>query len=248
MNCLEIREHLAEFALGTLPPAEARRIERHLEWCEGCRKEATELREGATPMALSLPAVEPPPRLEERVVTRILAAAGRWRTASRRGVRALVASTAAAVILAVGALGWAIAERQNVGAVRAQAADQLAEVRQLVGALRDVGATPFQATLHSTDANSQSSGSVTVYSALGVKDFVLAQVVLVGHQSPPYSFELTDGRGDVLSGGPLVKTDNGTWLFYDQTGRNLSRGVTVLVLDRSNTAVLTGTLSPATEK
>jgi len=248
VNCLAVRDQLTEYALGTLPLEEARRIERHLEWCEGCRKEVAELQEGLVPVAMSLRLAEPPPQLQERVVARVLAAAGRWSPGSRRVMRALVASTAAAVLVAVGALGWAIAERQNVGVVKQQAADQLAEARRFQQFLRSVGALPYGAQLHPTDRNSHSTGTVTVFSAPNVRDFVLATVVLTDRPSPPYRFELTDGRGHVLAGGNLVKTNNGSWIFYDEPDTNLSRGVTVLVLDRSSAAVLTGTLIPTTGK
>jgi hypothetical protein len=247
VNCLEVREYLTEYALGTLGPDEARRIERHLEWCEGCRKEVAELQEGVASLTVSLPPIQPPPQLEERLVTRILTAAGRWRPASRRGVRALVASTMAAVLVAVGALGWAIAERQNVVDVKQQAADQLAQANSFIRFLQSVGATPFFATLRPTSSESQASGSVTVYSGRNVEDFVLAQVVLSGGEDSSYTFKLADRRGRLLSGGKLTKTNNtNSWIFYDLTGRNLAQGVNVLVLDSSGSAVLTGVLKQAT--
>ena len=246
MSCLQVRDHLTEYALGTLAREEARQVERHLEWCEGCRKEVAELQEGLTSVALSLPVVDPPPQLEERVVTRILATAGRWRPASRQAVRGLVASTLAAVLVALGALGWAVAERQDAVDVKQQAADELAQANQFVRLLQSVGATPYIAKLRPTSQNSQASGSVLVYSARSVKDFVLAQLVLPSGKGASYSFELTDRSGHVLSGGKLTKTSNAdAWLFLDRTGRNLSGGVNVLVLDSAGSAVLSGVLKPA---
>jgi hypothetical protein len=247
-TCLQIRELLTEFALGTLDPQDVRRVERHLEWCEGCRKELAELQEGLTPVALSLKAADPPPQLEEKVVARILSAAGKWRSSSRRGVRALVAATMAAILVAAGALGWAVAERRNVVDVKAKAADQLAEAKRFASVLQSVGATPYLATLRSTSSESQSSGSVIVYSGANLENFVLVQVVLSGRQESPYTFELTDRRGHVLEGGPLTKTNNGTWLFYDRPRRNLAKGVTVLILNKSGEAILSGTLTRASGK
>lgn len=232
--------------MGTLDIEESRRVERHLEWCEGCKKELAELQEGLTPIALSLAPVEPPRQLEERVVARLLTAAGRWKPASRQGVRALAAATLAAVLVAVGALGWAVAERQNAVDVRAQAADRLAQAQDFAHFLQSVGATPYFSTLRPTSQNSDASGNVVVYSARRVQDFVLAQLVLPSGKGSAYTFELTDRDGRILSGGKLTKTnDANTWLFLDRTGRNLSRGVNVLVLDASQTAVLTGVMKPA---
>jgi hypothetical protein len=243
MTCLQVREQLAEYALGTLSPEAARVVERHLEWCEGCRKEVAELQEGLIPLALSLAPAEPPRALEERVVTRIMTATGRWRATSRRGVRALVAATLAAVLVAFGALGWAVAERQKVFDVRNQAADQLAEAKAFAAVLQSAGATPSFANLRTTSQDSQASGTVLVYSGREVANFVLAQLLLPADKGSSYSFELTDRSGQVLSGGNLTKTNNAnTWLFLDRTGRNLSHGVNVLVLDSSGSAVLTGVL------
>jgi anti-sigma factor RsiW len=246
MNCLEVREHLTEYSLGMLGADEARRIERHLEWCEGCRREGAELQEGLMPLAASLPQVDPPLQLEERIVTRVLEATGRWKTTSRRGVRALVASTLAAVMVALGALGWGVAERQKAVDVKLQAADQLAQARRIVRVLQSVGATPYFAALRPTSQSSEASGTVLVYSGREVEDFVLAQLVLPPGKGSEYSFQLTDRIGEVLSGGKLTKTNNAnTWIFLDRTERNLSRGIGVLVLDSSGSAVLTGVMKPA---
>jgi Putative zinc-finger len=232
--------------LGTLDIEESRRVERHLDWCPGCRKEFAELQEGLTPIALSLVPLEPPRQLEERVVARLLTAAGRWKTTSRQGVRALVAATLAAVLVALGALGWAVAERQNAADVKNQAADRLAQAQDFAHFLQSVGATPYFSTLRPTSQISDASGTVVVYSARRVQDFVLAQLVLPAGKGSSYTFELTDRDGGILSGGKLTKTNNAnTWLFLDRTGRNLSRGVNVLVLDASESAVLTGVMKPA---
>jgi hypothetical protein len=247
VNCLEVREQLTEYALGTLAPEEARRVERHLEWCEGCRKELAELLDGMAPLALTVPEANPPRHLEERVVTRLMAASGRWKGASQRGIRALVTATAAAMLVAVGALSWAIAERQNAVDVKQEVAGQLEQANNFIKALQAVGATPYTAVLRSTSGDSQASGTVIVYSGRSVNDFVLLQAVLPGKATASYSFELTDRTGHQLSGGRLAKTNNtDAWVFVDRTGQNLSHGVSVLVLDDSTgAAVLTGVLEPA---
>ena len=199
-----------------------------------------------SPLALSLVPAEPPRQLEERVVARLMTAAGRWKTASRQGMRALVAATLAAILMALGALGWAVAERQKADDVKQQAADRLAQAQDFARFLQSVGATPYFSTLRPTSQNSDASGNVVVYSARRVADFVLAQLVLPADRGSSYTFELTDRDGRVLSGGKLAKTnDANTWLFLDRTGVNLSRGVNVLVLDAEGDAVLTGVMRPA---
>src|SRR6266702_4781886 len=107
MKCVEVRDRLTEHELGSLSPDDRRHVERHLEWCAGCRKEAAELAEGAETLALALPLDTPAPALEDRVVHEVLAAAGRRpHLARRRTVRALAVATLVAALLAVAAVGW----------------------------------------------------------------------------------------------------------------------------------------------
>src|SRR5207248_9250766 len=94
-ECLEFRARLGEHAVSTLPEKDRRELERHLEWCAGCRKEARELQEGAAMAGLSLPAVEPPPGLEGRMVSLVRAAANRSRP--RAGLRRSVTILAAVI-------------------------------------------------------------------------------------------------------------------------------------------------------
>ncbi|HXF71881.1 MAG TPA: zf-HC2 domain-containing protein, partial [Actinomycetota bacterium] len=78
MDCLNVRDRLAEHALGTLPAREGRAVDRHLRWCAACRKEARDLLDAAATVAFALqPAPPPPAELEERVVRSVRRAAGK---------------------------------------------------------------------------------------------------------------------------------------------------------------------------
>jgi hypothetical protein len=248
VSCLEVRDLLTEHALGLLPEEVARRVERHLEWCPGCRRELDELREGAAAVALGLPLVSPPPGLEQRVVERVLAAAGN--RPAHRAPRLLLAATLAAVALAFGALGWAVAERQEAEDVRRQAEQverQLANLRGLVELSRGLGATPFEVTLASPDRTGGSFGAAVIYSSPRTDDFVLVSAFLADQEEgAPYTVRILDPSGRILSGGPLVKTTNGDWLFRAQPRRDLARATLVVVRDRVGRVVLQGRVVPAT--
>ena len=243
MSCAEVKDLLPDHVVGSLSTMDARRVDRHLARCAKCREERTALEEAMAAVALALPPVDPPPNLGERIAARVTANARKPVSSTR--VRALAAATMAAVLVAVGALGWAMAERGQVDVVRRQ---QVENVRQLTKALEAVGARPYRADLLPARQERKGFGSVAIYSATRVNDFILVGVVLPDDNAPPYTVKAMDPNGRVLSRGTLSKTNNGDWVFYESTQANLSRAISVSVMDRSGRAVMVGSIRPATEE
>jgi anti-sigma-K factor RskA len=127
---------LPGLALGGLEPGEERHARQHLAGCPACREELTVLEEIVGSVAMALPAADPPPGLEARIMERIHRAAApgrptRDRTETRTVTRAqtrvpffrhpAVGAIAAVLILFLGAgnvLQWsrgAAAARTPVG-------------------------------------------------------------------------------------------------------------------------------------
>jgi hypothetical protein len=246
VTCLEVRERLTEHTLGLLASVDARDVERHLQWCAGCRKESTELQVGAEMLALALPPAEPPAGLESRIVGRVMSAAGSNRPPSRSRMRMLVAATLTAVLLAVGATGWAIAERGQAQSIREATAEQIRRAEVLERLLQSLEANPREANLHPV-LDAQGSGRVVIYSSPEEPDFIHASVSLVDPHDGAYTIQLRDRSGRMLSAGRLGRSDNGVMIFYEFSGTNLSRGTSITVLDASGRPVMTGTVEAAAE-
>lgn len=246
MTCLEVRDRLTEHSLGLLSRVDASDVERHLRWCAGCRKESSELQEGASMMGLSLPSIEPPPSLESRVVERITAVAGTNRVPSRRRVRLLTAATLTAALIAVSAVGWAIAEREQVQHIRQEVIAQIKNVEDLQRVLESLEANPLEAKLFPI-LDATGSGRVLIYSSPDASDFILASVSVVEPAGDQLVIALTDRAGRVISGGVLTRNNNGVLIFYEESGKNLSRGTSVTVMDGSGRPVLSGVVQPSAQ-
>jgi hypothetical protein len=241
VSCLEVRERLAEYALGVLPPQQARDVERHLEWCPGCQKEAEELRDGTTAMALSLPEIRPPAGLESRVVESVQRAAGRGRSPSRRqGVRVLAVAALVAVVLAVGAMSWALAELRQARDARSQLIEKIAAFQTLF----NKGPGSYRADLQPPAGRptAQAEGRTLIYSSPLLDDLIVVDAYFMRQGAGPYKFQLVDRSGMLLSGGRLQQTRGGDWLAYESSGRDLSKGVSVNVFNGSGRLVLIGSV------
>ncbi|MEK6271932.1 MAG: anti-sigma factor [Actinomycetota bacterium] len=103
-GCREWRERIGALVLGQLPEEERFATEAHLDGCPACRADAEALAPVASLLGRAdpdrlVPAPAPPPRLGERIVSRIAAerrAERRRRTRLRLGLTAAAAAAAAA--------------------------------------------------------------------------------------------------------------------------------------------------------
>jgi predicted anti-sigma-YlaC factor YlaD len=258
MTCAEVRDHLSEHSLGLLEGEESRGVERHLQWCAGCRKEYSELVEGAARVALSLPQAEPPAGLEDRVVKRVAVSSGRIRTTrARRAVRVLAVAALAGVLTAGSAVGWGFAQRRqaiDAKGLAKQAQERADRVADLIDAVRrELKGTGqlYQASLFPGPGKGQ-AGTVLIFGAPQGAGFALVEVVApLNEKAAPFSVNLVSSTGRRLGLGVLTLTGNGDYvLFLQNLPQDLQRSdsvelpqvTSVEVVDRVGNPVVTGSM------
>jgi hypothetical protein len=245
VTCLEVRERLTEHSVGVLAKPDAREVERHLEWCAGCRKEASELFQGAASMALALPISEPPSSLEGRIVERFRMATGRAPVPHRRKLRVLVAASLAAAIALSGTTGWVLA-KQGSQTLKEQVDLVLKEngdLANLLNSFRGSGRT-LTATLVAP-SGARGFGQVIVFSA-PKEGFLLVDIPVLPESGGPFALQLV-GKGVIDAGQVIAQQSGHPVVLKWFTDEPLGKMTTVTVIDQSTGAVvLTGKLAPYT--
>lgn len=241
-ECGAVRDLLPEHALGALPPEQAHRVESHLEWCAGCRKEHRELTEGMEAAARLAGLAEPPPGLEERVVRVVR------RTAERRSKRPARVVALVAAVVAVGALGWgaAMADRaQRMDDVAATAReDAVAVAERFARAVEELplsGRAVREAVLRPTEGG-EGGGRALVYDAEaeGVNSWVLVIAGGLDEKAGPYRARLL-GTGMPLRVGPqLFPSAPGRYAAYLLFRGDAGGYTEALVVDGEGRPVLRG--------
>jgi hypothetical protein len=207
MDCAEVRELLPEHVLGTLDPAERATVDRHLAWCAGCRKESEALAEGAAGVALGLPAPDPPPDLEDRVVASIRsqrAARGRRRVGP-------IAAVIAAVVASV-SIGWGLglAGRDRPVGPRHSARDATQALENFQDLLVSVGGggTVETASLGAVGGGPAGGRAALYDSPEQEGDFLVVVVGGLPAAKGPYTVTLRSG-GATLVAGTLEQLEPG---------------------------------------
>jgi predicted anti-sigma-YlaC factor YlaD len=252
VTCLEVRELLPEMAVGVLSSEDRELVERHLQWCAGCRKEATDLGAAAATFAFALDPVPMPQGLGDRVVARVRRAAGAPGTPRRAR---MVAASIVAAMVAVGSLGWGavMAGRAERFAVRAERAErEQAEAleqfqRVLAGVFPGRELPDDQTHLGQLAPVGAGAGGGAVLQMVSptILDFVM---VIVSGLDPaesaglPYRVRLANDRGEVLRAGRIAEldADGGAEVFHQFKTADLTGYTMVDVVDASGEVVLSG--------
>ena len=232
MTCLEVRDRLTEHSIGVLSKADA-----------GCRKEASELFEGAASMALALPVTEPPTSLEGRILERFRMATGRTPVPQRGRLRLLLVAAVVTAIALSGTTGWVIAKK-GTQTLHEQVIDLVQRYHDLatvVNSFRGNGRT-FTATL-AGPSGARGFGQAIVFSA-PTEGFVLVDIPVLPESGGPFTLQLV-GNGVIDAGQVNLTSGDHPVILKWFTDEPLSKMTTVTVIDQSTGAVvLTGKLVP----
>lgn len=251
LTCFEVRDLLPEFAIGVLPEEDRARVERHLRWCAGCRKESSDLGSAAATFAFTLAPAPVPHGLRERVVDRVRRSAGAPGTPRR--ARTIGAAIVAGFV-AVGSLGWgaAMAGRAERWENRVEAAEQqqteaLERLRVVFDSIVPDVASDNETHLASLTPTADGTGGALVLQLVSPRLIDFAIVVVNGldptaTERLPYGVQLVNASGDVLRVGKITTLDDegGSEIFRQFDAIDLTGYTTVRVVDASGTVVLSG--------
>lgn len=254
MTCLDVRELLPELAVGVLSADQRTGVERHLQWCAGCRKEAADLGQAAATFGFALAPAPVPQGLGERVVSRVRRAAGAPGTARR--ARTAAASIVAAMV-AVASLGW--------GAVMAGRADRFEERAAQAERSQAEALERFQRVLanvipaEAVSAGDTHLGQLSPVATGAGGGFALQLVsptildfsmVIVNGLDPaetdplPYRVRLVNADGQELRAGRIeeLDADGRAEVFHQFKRADLTGFTSVVIVDADGDVVLSGTV------
>ena len=246
VHCLAIRDLLPEYAVSMLPEDERREVERHLQWCAGCRKEAAELEGAAGLVGMSLSQAEPPPALEDRVVAAVRGVVPGHRRA--RAFRAATVIAATVALVALGLAGALVAQQQS-------AQDRLARSGRLAVHYLDrldavLRAFPGQAGPHDVTRAilTPSPDSLGAGGALRVTSahFGDLAVVIVGglpQWSAPYEVSLSTPSGRRVAVGKIHIDVGGGGIVAQEFTADLRLYRYIEVRDANGHLVLSGSFA-----
>jgi anti-sigma-K factor RskA len=266
LTCDEVREMAGAFVLDALDAAESEAVRAHLATCDDAHEEIAELGGVLPALAESVPVVEPPEGLKERIMaaaaadleertagvatTRATATSGAttareptpFPSASERNERKARTSTGtwilrvAAVVAIVGLAGWNLLLQNQLNATEAY--------QRSVAAVIDVAAQPGSLTAILTPADGTGSGLAAV--GADGKVALAARDLAPTSGSTVYTTWAIGGDGVPLALGDFTVGSDGTGTF-EAASPALAAG-TVIALTREPTPGMTVPTGPVVSK
>jgi hypothetical protein len=202
VSCAEVRERLSDHVLGCLPEGEELRVRRHLRGCGPCRAELRALEEGLAVAAATVPPVEPPPALRERVLGALEEEWLEALAAPRQGrLTWLMAAAAAVAVLLAVVWGTGQARRAERAAAEAASYERILAVLGgtgfRVGEIRPVGSSGVRGSVLVYRSAWGRSWAAIFLRAPGVEGELRASLTGPGGTSLPFeALWMHEGQGE----------------------------------------------------
>jgi hypothetical protein len=247
-----VRERLAEYALGQIDDAGVREVERHLEECAGCRREAEELRDAAATVAFDLPTVAPPTSLGARVIASVVRASAPRRRTSGRVVRVVAAGALAAALVAGASIAWAVSSTHRADQLRSDLSRRTTQVGTLSKLLSDlrgqkiVAGQVYGAQLTPPSRSAGGGGAAVIVAPARSQAMLFVDVNVPPTPKAPLHVMLQDAHGTWVA-GTLVRSAEGDYVLKHSPrffSKDLSGVSAVLVVDQTGKTLLVGPVQP----
>jgi anti-sigma-K factor RskA len=225
MTCAEFADRLEDYVNGSLASAERLAVEAHAALCPACGRLLRDTQEAAALVWLTVPQVEPPPRLRERILTAARAdlpaptagagpGAAAGRAVAHRRWRLTLSHLAAAVsalalMLALGLGGWMVVlqgELARLAAENTQLREQLGRQRDALYVL--MSPTLVERPLAGGEAAPNARGRLYLDPNRRQGMVVVSELPRL---TPDRAYQVwLRGKGGVVSAGLLRMDDRGT--------------------------------------
>jgi anti-sigma-K factor RskA len=257
MNCQEMEELLGAYALGALSEEERIAADAHLAECPKCTNTLQQLRAIVDLFPLSVPAIDPSPRLKAQILARIqeeeaarqsaialpvmpnAPRQARQRNPRRNWRTALLAATTLLLLILVGAsFAWNLSLRQQVAQLSAQPTQSTQSV------------SPVVYSLHGTGANAAASGQLIYYAQQNITVLVMRNLPQISG-TQVYQGWLLQGNKPTSIGllnvqnGVATLDFQGTISGYDAAAVSLEHGPQATSTAPRGPVVALGTLKKA---
>jgi Putative zinc-finger len=246
MKCEEVLDRLPDFTLGTLTDEDSAAVRAHLRGCAACRADADSLDTGLSMFASAAHEVDPPPELEERVLSVL---AEEWvetptiAPRSRRGFAPWLA-VAACVVLLAGALAWGTGAQRSANS-RGHALIAIGDdAKAYQDFLHTLGGKAVRTATLTPEPGSAVTGTAVLYDS----DVGQSWVLVLARQPVPdgkafVTISSPDG-GKPLRLFPLQFDERGEGSSWLVTSADISLFNHVELRDANGTLLAQGTAAP----
>ena len=247
MKCEQVLDRLPDHTLGTLSDEDSSEVRAHLRGCAACRGDAANLDAGLSMFASAAHDVDPPPELEERVMSVLAEEWAETPDIQSRRPRPIAAApwlaVAACLALLGGALVWGANANRSADRIQTQFDAIKGDANAYKTFLGNLGGRAVRTATLTPESGSAVTGTAVLYDSDIGQSWVL---VLARRASPGGKAFVTisspDG-GKPLKLFPIAFDDRGEGSSWLVTSADISKFDHLQVRDAKGNLLAEGTAS-----